>query len=106
MEKSFLDLVSYCLNYLESFETLRINHKELSRPLCKNEAKNICKDNIWSFFVRVWFSLSSVIYLSVHLFNASYGFHKYQKIFNPIQDGPFHGCSGMEEWGGKKDHPL
>ena len=50
--------------------------------------------------------LSSVIYLSVHLFDASYGFHKYQKIFNPIQDGPIHGCSGMEEWGGKKAHPL
>ena len=63
MEKSFLDLVSYCLNYLESFETLRINHKELSRPLGKNEAKNICKDNIWSFFVRVWFSLSLLWYI-------------------------------------------
>ena len=89
MEKSFLDLVSYCLNYLESFETLRINHKELSRPLCKNEAKNICKDNIWSFFVRVWFSLSSVIYLLVHLFNASYGFHKYQKYLSLFRMGLF-----------------
>ena len=57
-----------------------INNKDLGL-LVKKEAENICKDNIWSSFLRV-LALSSVICRPIHLFYASVGFQKYQKIFN------------------------
>ena len=57
-----------------------INNKDLGL-LVKKEAENICKDNIWSSFLRV-LALSSVICRPNHLFYASVGFQKYQKIFN------------------------
>ena len=57
-----------------------INNKDLGL-LVKKEAENICKDNIWSSFLCV-LALSSVICRPIHLFNASCGFQKYQKMFN------------------------
>ena len=57
-----------------------INNKDLGL-LVRKEAENICKDNIWSSFLRV-LALSSVICRPNHLFYASVGFQKYQKIFN------------------------
>ena len=58
----------------------RINNKDLSL-LVKEEAENICKDNIWSSFLCV-LALSSVICQPIHLFYAFCGFQKYQKMFN------------------------
>ena len=55
-----------------------INNKDLG---LRKEAENICKDNIWSSFLRV-LALSSVICWPNHLFYASVGFQKCQKIFN------------------------
>ena len=75
--------------YLESvFELNRglrysqtsIKNKDLGL-LVRREAENICKENIWSSFLRV-LALSSVICRPNHLFYASVGFQKYQKIFN------------------------
>ena len=57
-----------------------INNKDLGL-LVKKEAENICKDNIWSSFLCV-LAHSSVICRPNHLFYASVGFQKYQKIFN------------------------
>ena len=57
-----------------------INYKDLGL-LTKKGAENICKDNIWSSFLRV-LALSSVICWPNHLFHASVGFQKHQKIFN------------------------
>ena len=57
-----------------------INNKDLGL-LLKEEAESICKDNIWSSFLRV-LALSSVICQPIHLFYTSVGFRKYQKIFN------------------------
>ena len=57
-----------------------INNKDLGL-LVKKEAENICKDNIWSSFLRV-LALLSMICRPIHLFYASAGFQKYQKIFN------------------------
>ena len=57
-----------------------INNKDLGL-LVRKEAENICKGNIWSSFLRV-FALSSMICQPIHLFQASVGFQKYQKIFN------------------------
>ena len=51
------------------------NNKELGL-LVKQEAENICKDNIWSSFLCV-LALSSVICQPIHLFYASCGFQKY-----------------------------
>ena len=51
-----------------------INNKDLGL-LVKKEAENICKDNIWSSFLRV-LALSSVICRPNHLFYASVGFQK------------------------------
>ena len=45
--------------------------KDLDRFFVKNEAKDLCKDKIWSFFV--FLALSSVICRPVHLFNTSCG---------------------------------
>ena len=64
---------------LRDFQTSK-NNKDLGQ-LVKKEAENKCKDNIWSSFLRV-FALSSVICRPIHLFYASVGFRKYQKIFN------------------------
>ena len=55
-----------------------IDNKDLGL-LVKKEAKNICKDNIWLFFVCV-LALSSVICRPIHLCYASCGFQKYQKM--------------------------
>ena len=55
-----------------------INNKGLG---LKKKAQNICKDNIWPSFLCV-LALSSVICRPNHLFYASVGFQKYQKIFN------------------------
>ena len=55
-----------------------INNKDLG-VLVGKEAENICKDNIWSSFLRV-LALSSVISLPNHLFDV--WFQKYQKILN------------------------
>ena len=57
-----------------------INNKDLGL-LVKKEAENICKDNIWSSFLCV-LVLFSVICQPIHLFYASCGFKKYQKMFN------------------------
>ena len=57
-----------------------INNKDLVL-LVKKEDENICKDNIWSSLLCV-LSLSSVICRPIHLFHASCGFQKYQKMFN------------------------
>ena len=57
-----------------------INNKDLGL-LVKKETENICRDNIWSSFLRV-LTLSAVICRPIHLFYASVGFQKYQKIFN------------------------
>ena len=57
-----------------------INNKDLGL-LVKKDAENICKDNIWSSFLCV-LALSSVICWPIHLFYASCGFQKYQKMFN------------------------
>ena len=57
-----------------------INNKDLGL-LVRKEAENICKDNIWSSFLRV-LALSSVICRPNHLFYASVGFQKYKKIFH------------------------
>ena len=58
-----------------------ISNKDLNLGLLvKKEAENICKDNIWSSFLRV-LALSSVICRPIHLFYVSVGFQKYQKIF-------------------------
>ena len=51
------------------------NNKELGL-LVKQEAENICKDNIWSSLLCVW-ALSPVICRPIHLFYASCGFQKY-----------------------------
>ena len=56
-----------------------INNKDLG--LLVKEAENICKDNIWSSFLRV-LALSSVICQPNHLFYASVGFQKSRKIFD------------------------
>ena len=50
-----------------------MNHKKGPEigPFVKSEAKDLCKNKIWSFFV--FLALSSVIYRPVHLFNTSYG---------------------------------
>ena len=50
-----------------------MNHKEDSKIglFVKNEAKDLCKDKIWSFFV--FLALFSVICRPVHLFNTSCG---------------------------------
>ena len=56
-----------------------INNENLGL-LVKKKAENICIDNIWSSFLRV-LTLSSVICRPIHLFYASVGFQKYQKIF-------------------------
>ena len=57
-----------------------INNKDLGL-FVKKEAENICKDNIWSSFLCV-LAVSSVICQPIHLFYASCGFRKYQKMFN------------------------
>ena len=57
-----------------------ISNEDLGQ-LVKKEAENICKGNIWSSVLRV-LALSSVICRPIHLFYASVGFQKYQKIFN------------------------
>ena len=57
-----------------------VNNKDLGL-LVRKEAENICKGNILSSFLRV-LALSSVICQPNHLFYASVGFQKYQKIFN------------------------
>ena len=57
-----------------------INDKDLGL-LVKKKAENICKDNIWSSFIRL-LALSSVICRPIHLFYASAWFQRYQKIFN------------------------
>ena len=80
-------MVRQCLgkNYFELNRGLRdsqtsINNKDLGL-LVKKEAENRCKDSIWSSFLHV-LALSSVICGPIHLFYASVGFQKYQKIFN------------------------
>ena len=57
-----------------------INNKDLGL-LVKKEAENICKDSTWLTFLCV-LALSSVICWPIHLFYASCGFKKYQKMFN------------------------
>ena len=57
-----------------------INNTDLGL-IAKKEAEHICKDNIWSLPLCV-LSLSSVICRPIHLFSASCGFQKYQKMFN------------------------
>ena len=57
-----------------------INSKDLG-VLVKKETENICKDNVWSSFLRV-LALSSMICRPINLFYASLGFQNYQKIFN------------------------
>ena len=54
-----------------------INNKDLGL-LVKKEAENICKDNIWSSFLRV-LALSSVICRPNHLFYALLGFKNIRK---------------------------
>ena len=56
------------------------NNKKLDL-LVKKEAENICKGNIWSSFLCI-LAFSSVICRPIHLFYASCGFQKYQKMFN------------------------
>ena len=57
-----------------------INNKDLGL-LVRQETENICKDNIWSSFLRV-LDLCSEICRPNHLFYASVRFQKNQKIFN------------------------
>ena len=45
--------------------------KELDRFFVNTEAKDLCKDKIWSFFV--FLALSSLICQTAHLFNISCG---------------------------------
>ena len=54
-----------------------INNKDLGL-LVKKEAENICKDNIWSSFLRV-LALSSVICQPNHLFYALLSFKNTRK---------------------------
>ena len=54
-----------------------INNKDLG-ILVRKEAENICKDNIWSSFLRV-LALSSVICRPNHLFYALLGFKNIRK---------------------------
>ena len=48
--------------------------KYLDRFFVKNDAKDLCKDKIWSFFV--FLALSSVICRPVHFFNTSCGLNE------------------------------
>ena len=57
-----------------------INNKHIGL-LVKNEAGNTCKETIWQSSLRV-LAFSSVIWWLIHLFYDSFGFQKYQKIFN------------------------
>ena len=54
-----------------------INNKDLCL-LLKGEVEGICKDNIWSSFLRV-LALSSVICQPIHLFYTSVGFRNIRK---------------------------
>ena len=56
-----------------------INNIELGL-LLKKKAEKICKDKIWLSFLCV-LALSSVICRPIHLFCASCGFQKSQKMF-------------------------
>ena len=75
---SFESVFKLARGLKDSQTSININDLGL---LVKKETENICKDNIWSSFLRV-FALSSVICRPIHLFYASIGFQKYQKIFN------------------------
>ena len=58
-----------------------MNHKEGRKIglFVRNEAEDLCKDKIWSFFV--FLALSSVICLPVHLFNTFCGLKVKLKIY-------------------------
>ena len=80
-EKIFCSLESI----FELYRGLRDSQTSINKNdlglLVKKDAENICKDNIWSSFLCV-LALSSVICWPIHLFYASCGFQKYQKMFN------------------------
>ena len=77
-------------SYESVFELIRglrdsqtsINNTDLGL-IAEKKAENICKDNMWPSSLCV-LSLSSVVCRPIHLFPASFGFQKYQKMFNPF----------------------